>query len=361
MNDCDGCADARKLAFGTRSRRPDVSYRLRTPPEPDSERPARVMTTGPPCPSCHASATIDRGPLPAFGTDTFGGQPIATRLAPGQLHECATCGLLFRSPYLDQQTLTSMYRDLPVTVWAATEPRPYWPRVAELMEANSPSASVLDVGCFSGDFLAWLPERWHKFGVEPAAAAREMAQRRGVTCLGETLAAVAPSQRFGCVTMFDIIEHVVDPLTLVAQARSHLDPGGCLIVLTGAADSMAWRLFGRRYWYSSLPEHVSFFRRRWFADTSARLGLTLRHYELLSSESSQPRKSLKEFGQLSLYSTVCVLRERHVSERLMRVVPFVARATRWRGVPWWKQARDHALVVMTRDEEADCTLRGLCP
>jgi hypothetical protein len=42
-------------------------------------------------------------------------------------------------------------------------------------------------------------------------------------------------------------------------------------------------------------------------------------------------------------------------------VPFVARATRWRGVPWWKQARDHALVVMTRDEEADCTLRGLCP
>jgi hypothetical protein len=37
--------------------------------------------------------------------------------------------------------------------------------------------SIVDIGCFAGDFLHWLPEGWEKWGIEPAAAAREVAHR----------------------------------------------------------------------------------------------------------------------------------------------------------------------------------------
>src|SRR5712691_5498037 len=119
------------------------------------------------CPACENRVLESRGSLPELRPEIFGGTSVGVRLDAGNLVHCPVCGLFFRAPYVTQAALTDLYANLPPTVWESKEPRPVWPLILELMLRYSVNRSVMDVGCYSGDFLAWLPPVWRKIGVEP--------------------------------------------------------------------------------------------------------------------------------------------------------------------------------------------------
>jgi len=54
------------------------------------------------------------------------------------------------------------------------------------------------------------------------------------------------------------------------------------MIFTDAADCWSWRVFGRHYWYSSLPEHISFFTRQWFEHAASRLGMNVISFQRMS-------------------------------------------------------------------------------
>src|SRR5439155_21436641 len=133
--------------------------------EPASTRP--ILSPPVSCPACGGNGVRDRGRLPSLAQSGFGGCKVPLRLEAGHLFSCPDCDLRFRYPYLDQSALTRLYEELPDTVWAESEPKSAWRRLAPLLEHYAANDKVLDVGCFRGDFLAWLPDTWRKFGVEP--------------------------------------------------------------------------------------------------------------------------------------------------------------------------------------------------
>jgi SAM-dependent methyltransferase len=286
--------------------------------------------------------------LPPLPRSTFGGVETAQQLDPGHLFWCPRCDLRFRHPYPDQPALTALYENLPATVWAFDNERDVWGRLLPLLRAYRVNDTILDVGCFRGDFLHWLPGGWRKLGIEPNVAARAVAARRGIRLVGSTIEDAAVSEgSVGAVTILDVLEHLHQPLEALARLRHWLAPGGSIFVFTGAADTLPWRFCGRHYWYSALPEHVTFFSLRWFRWAARQLGMRVRAHAYLASERQSRKRWLLQGTRATLYTAVQQARSAGLPERLLCGLPLLGRAARWRHVPWWTEAADHILVVLS--------------
>jgi len=85
---------------------------------------------------------------------------------------------------------------------------------------------------------------------------------------------------FDAVVVFDVIEHLNEPVeTLRALARL-LRSGGIMLIETGDTDSPHFARTGKLDPYCGLVEHVGFFNRRSMAEAGRRAaGLELAHFE----------------------------------------------------------------------------------
>jgi SAM-dependent methyltransferase len=86
---------------------------------------------------------------------------------------------------------------------------------------------------------------------------------------GEITDAGFADNSFDIVTMWDVLEHVRDPLRVLCEVRRILRPGGLLLCSTPNVDSVDANLFGR-YWIGyDFPRHLYVF-------SSSTLGRLLR-------------------------------------------------------------------------------------
>jgi 2-polyprenyl-3-methyl-5-hydroxy-6-metoxy-1,4-benzoquinol methylase len=92
---------------------------------------------------------------------------------------------------------------------------------------------VLDVGCSRGAFGAELKRRDPErvvYGIEPTAAARHAEQRLDKVAHG-FFPADLPVEwgPFDVVSFNDVLEHIEDPWTVLADTKSILRPGGTVV------------------------------------------------------------------------------------------------------------------------------------
>jgi SAM-dependent methyltransferase len=189
------------------------------------------------------------------------------RLQPFDVYACDACTIWFRHPLPDERELTAMYEDAryhesayfqnarPGYPRRAPEVRIYRRALADLGRlvgegdgghdarralpamggATTAARRLLDVGCGTGVFLDLAREAgWDVAGVE--LSARHAAHARTTFGLdvwqGDFLAVPFAPGSFAAVTMWDFLEHVLDPRAVLAQARRLLVPGGLLLVFT---------------------------------------------------------------------------------------------------------------------------------
>jgi 2-polyprenyl-3-methyl-5-hydroxy-6-metoxy-1,4-benzoquinol methylase len=104
-----------------------------------------------------------------------------------------------------------------------------------------PSVSLLDVGCATGSFLSLAQAKgWECRGVEVSAfAAAQARERTGceIFC-GKLEDAPFGSGTFDVITMWDLLEHLPDPLQGLEKARRLLKPSGLLLVNTPNENSL---------------------------------------------------------------------------------------------------------------------------
>ena len=299
------------------------------------------------CPACQSTHLRDLGPLPE-PPPTFGGEPFPSRPGPGNLWHCLNCHLRFRAPYLSQAELTALYEALPDSVWSTSEDRAFWKNVRALCERHSPGRSILDVGCFNGDFLDRMPPDWRKFGIEPGRAARQVAEQRGIKIVANSIETAIDFEA-DTITMLDVIEHFTDPLQLLQKTSSLLKPGGCIVIMTGNADAISYRLLSNNYWYcASIPEHVSVLSKRWFQWAAEQLNMKLVASEFVSGEPFQLKNWMFDGSRQTLFAAVQRLRAAGINMSHVRRVPFVGRAVDWTYCPWWLTAKDQIIVALTK-------------
>ncbi len=132
---------------------------------------------------------------------------------------------------------------------------------------------LLDVGAYIGVFVETAKAAgWNAIGVEPSQWAAKVAQAQGLPVIEGTLeAAELVGQRFDVVTMWDVIEHVADPMAELAKSFDLLEPGGFLAVHTMDIDSLAAKVMGRR-WPWLMDMHIHYFSKRTLAEMLERVG-----------------------------------------------------------------------------------------
>jgi 2-polyprenyl-3-methyl-5-hydroxy-6-metoxy-1,4-benzoquinol methylase len=121
---------------------------------------------------------------------------------------------------------------------------------------------ALDLGSGYGYFRASLDAAGFSHeGIEISQHARTVAEGLyGFSTLAGTLDDYGSelADRYQLITLWDVIEHLADPVRLLAQIRSCLVPGGVLAIKTPNLDCPEAQVFGP-YYHSLKREHLVYF------------------------------------------------------------------------------------------------------
>jgi SAM-dependent methyltransferase len=134
---------------------------------------------------------------------------------------------------------------------------------------------LLDVGCAAGFFLAESKAHYAVQGVELSAWSSAYAREQlGLPVFTGTLAQAAlPAAHFDVVTLWDVIEHVPDPVPLLQEAARVLAPDGRLVLTTGDWGSAYAQARGADWHLMTPPWHLTMFDRATLQAAAARAGL----------------------------------------------------------------------------------------
>lgn len=225
--------------------------------------------SAPVCPVCSSteSTVYVRGRGHALTREAFG--QSRTDVSISDVLRCGACGLGYSRSRPSEAELAELYRTMDVTAYESEAPG-RWISARSCLEIltrrySRPPGRLLEVGCASGRFLSLAAERgWRPVGIEPSSVlcreARERLNGRGEILESTLEAASLPPASFDAVAMWDVLEHVPDPVGLLRQAASLLDRNGLLLLDVPDIASLPARLLGRR-WPLLLPEHLNYFTR----------------------------------------------------------------------------------------------------
>ncbi len=291
------------------------------------------------CPSCSGGAVENLGALT--------GIPGLFDLPdPGSLYHCKTCHLYFRRPFFNTDELSEAYRRIPATHWRTPENRTDHRLAVDAVMALKQLGKILDVGCYRGDFLQLLPERFSKYGIEPSEAAASIAEGKGVQICARTLETMdAKAPFFDVITLIDVLEHMPYPFLALSRLAPLLNRGGIVLLSTGNTDALPWRLMRRDYWYYS-TEHVSFFNPRWFRWAARQTGLSLIDMKAFSHQEGSVLDRWRQLAQCLTYITLKYFDGQPFARRMLsKIYPF-SRAIHWHSAPSAHRWKDHLLVTL---------------
>jgi SAM-dependent methyltransferase len=137
-----------------------------------------------------------------------------------------------------------------------------WGRQLEIILRFKTQGSVLDIGCSSGGFLAFLRgASWQLFGIEASAMTAAIARTvtGGNIFAGDVVDAHFVDESFDVITCSDVLEHLYEPRVVFSRVSRWLKPGGIFYVFVPNVQSWEARIF-RPYWYGlDLPRHLHHF------------------------------------------------------------------------------------------------------
>lgn len=217
-----------------------------------------------------------------------------------RIDRCTSCGHLMQSPLPSPQELSAAY---------AVEYAPYRPawkkgrpslwrllryittaRHTHRLQRFARGNKVLDVGCGAGDFLyAMHRAGWQVAGVEyNQTLARMLRSELGFDVHpGEMKPGLWPSESFDAVTIWSVIEHVLDPVAVMNLAASYLRAGGVMILQFPTSHGLARGTAFSQYWeILDLPRHINYFNKGSLSALCDRAGLDLTIYKTPAIDSA---------------------------------------------------------------------------
>jgi SAM-dependent methyltransferase len=278
------------------------------------------------------------------------GVPIDIDDLQQQLVRCDACEYVFVDPSVPEERLLDCYRRSDGHHWPTDDSVAHWrcyDRKRDVLVRHlGAGRRVLDFGCYDGGFLTYLGDGFERWGIEPSEAAAERARQAGVKILGPTIEEADPaaSSTFDGIISIDVMEHLSDPVPVLAGLRGLLKPGGVLVVETGNYDAPAFRKLGPLYYYVAIVEHVGFFNRRSIAEAGRRAGLELVDFQK-SAHSRRPSSRAMAVVINSLYWTL------RAARRMRLPLPAKLANIAAGPVPRHSDQDDHFLAVLRRPAE----------
>ncbi len=151
---------------------------------------------------------------------------------------CRECGFVYVTPRGEGAIFGNVAGGAARADAATANRRVYEKGLRELRAGGLPAGGrILDVGCARGDFLAFAADAGYDVvGVDINPKLAEVARVRGFDVhTGDLRELDLKDERCDAITMWDVIEHVDDPIELLAACGKVLAPGGLILFHTGNA------------------------------------------------------------------------------------------------------------------------------
>lgn len=189
-----------------------------------------------------------------------------------QLVRCLGCGLVYQNPRPALAEMAAHYPPEYESYTAGSAGASWLLRQAfryghvkrtRFVTRFRRTGRLLDVGCATGEFLGSMRALggWEVTGVEVNDyAARIARETYGLDVRTGTLEQAAfPTSQFDVVTMWDVLEHLHEPLASVREIHRILKPDGLLLARVPNLASRDARLFGRFWAGLDAPRHLFVF------------------------------------------------------------------------------------------------------
>lgn len=124
---------------------------------------------------------------------------------------------------------------------------------------------ILDIGCGSGYFLKFGRQRgWNTVGVEPSKKASLHAIRNGSDVKNALFSNdLFEENSFDVVHMHDVLEHVLNPVTLIENVKYNLKNNGILCIGVpnefNPLQNILWKEMDFKPWWICPPHHLNYF------------------------------------------------------------------------------------------------------
>jgi SAM-dependent methyltransferase len=189
---------------------------------------------------------------------------------------CRTCGLIYLHERPTQQEIQQYYPPEYLPYRKAIQDERYpWMRKARRRNINTycrivqestnlKNGRVLDIGCATGIFLdAMRDQSWEPKGVEISEPAVRYARQRFNLDVfhGQLNDLQVEPGYFDAITMWNVIEHLYQPLETFVETFRLLKPEGVLLLVFPSWESTDRRLFGTCWVGFDAPRHLYVFPR----------------------------------------------------------------------------------------------------
>lgn len=183
-----------------------------------------------------------------------------------QLVRCRHCGFQYVNPRLRGDLIFQSYAEGEDPAYVSqieARERTFTASLDEIERALGKKGRLLDIGTAAGAFVAAASKRgWAAEGCEPNRwLAQWGAAHYGVQIRpGSVFDQAYDAGSFDVVTLWDVIEHTLDPRQMLEHCRTLLKPGGLLVINYPDIGSWIARAMGRR-WLFLTSVHLYYFDR----------------------------------------------------------------------------------------------------
>jgi SAM-dependent methyltransferase len=225
--------------------------------------------------SAHGGNSIERGSCALCGSGSRAAFRSVARLGTTyELVKCSECGFVYASTArLD----TADHGDLSKLYWRF---RSRHHQIRHLIHLHlKPGAQIVEIGCGRGELGYIMKDDPYSYtGYEPASGLSRFGQQHGINVVHDFFRreTAAPAD---AVVIDNVLEHVLDPQDLLADAVTNLRDGGLAVIIVPNRDDLRQILPGwrdARHWIP--PDHINYFSMTDIERMFARCGLVAKPF-----------------------------------------------------------------------------------
>ncbi len=181
---------------------------------------------------------------------------------------CSTCGIHFLSPVPDN---IERYYPISYRAYSGMVKKILffffrmrvntWLKIQKNIAVPVGTRTALEIGCGSAVMLQALHKKgWHVLGIERnEKTAAQLSKMSGIKILSNDLADLNKDLKFDLIILFNVLEHMKNPMITLKECARRLKTNGIIIINTPNINSWQARFSGHLWFHLDPPRHLFLF------------------------------------------------------------------------------------------------------